>query len=169
MASSSGSKVHINISGLDQLMKNIEEAKRYHIKIGILSDGKVERTGGELNNAQIGNFHEQEFGSISKKIPQRSFLKMPLEYEGQSITFYLHKNSESIMKDLTADKGIKRLYYKVGMRAKTIIKDAFESGGFGQWQPLAQSTIDKKGSDKILVDTGQLENAITFRCDKGSI
>ena len=171
MMASSDSKVHINIAGLDQLIKNLQEAQRYHVKIGVLKDGKIERPDGK-SNADIGSYHEQlieqEFGSMSKKLPRRSFLKFPLaEYNnGKSLILYLKKDSQAIMENLTLDKGTRRLYFKLGTRAKQIIHDAFESGGFGEWTPLKQSTINKKGHDKILIDKGELENSITFRTDR---
>ena len=174
MMASSDSHIHIDISGLDQLMKNLEEAKRYHVKIGVLKDGKIARPDGK-SNADVGSYHEQlmeqEFGSMSKRLPRRSFLKFPLaEYnDGKSLILYLKQDSEAIMQNLTLDKGVKRLYFKLGTRAKQIVHDAFESGGFGEWAPLKQSTIKRKGNDKILIDKGELENSITFRTDKGSI
>lgn len=40
-------------------------------------------------------------------------------------------------------------------------REAFESGGFGQWAPLAGSTISRKGHDRILYETGALMESLT--------
>ena len=162
------SSLKLNTNGLDTLLDNIKDAKNYHIKIGILQDSNS-RNDGNLGNARIGNFHEQELGSSSNGLVKRSFLRFPLEYKNKEIAKYLEKNHETIMKDLTLDKGIRRIYFKIGTRAKLIIKDAFFTGGFGQWSPLKASTIRRKGNDLILVDSGQLEKAIRFRTDKNGI
>jgi len=162
--SSISSSLKLDTTGLDALLNNIKDASNMHVKVGILKES-ASRNGGELNNARIGNFHEQELGSMSKGLPQRSFLKMPLEFKGKEIAEYLEKNHESIMKDLTLDKGVRRIYFKVGTKAKLIIKDAFFTGGFGQWTPLKASTIKRKNNNLILVDTGQLEKSIRFRLD----
>ena len=159
------SSLKLDTTGLDALLNNIKDAKNYHVKVGILKNSES-RSGGALNNAQIGNFHEQELGSMSSGLPKRSFLRFPLEYKKEEISEYLAKNHEAIMKYLTLDKGVRRIYFKVGTKAKLIIIDAFFTGGWGKWEKLKDSTVKKKGNDLILVDTGQLEKAIRFRTDK---
>src|SRR5687767_7528749 len=48
---------------------------------------------------------------------------------------------------------LKRSARRIG---KEVIGEAFESEGPG-WEPLADSTVAKKGKDDILVDSGQLQ------------
>lgn len=40
-------------------------------------------------------------------------------------------------------------------------RDAFATAGFGEWAPLRPSTIARKGSSRILIDTGSLMAALT--------
>jgi phage gpG-like protein len=40
-------------------------------------------------------------------------------------------------------------------------EELFESGGAGRWEPLAPTTIARKGSSTILVDTGALRDSLT--------
>jgi len=40
-------------------------------------------------------------------------------------------------------------------------RDAFATNGFGEWAPLHPATIARKGSSRILVDTGSLMAALT--------
>jgi phage gpG-like protein len=153
----SNMNINISLDGLEQLKKNLMEAKKYHVEVGVLDDAR---------NASIGAVHE--FGSKSRNIPRRSFLIDPLRvFNPQSLTLYLKKESENIMKDLLLDKGIRRIYYKVGLRAKAIIDDAFATGGEGHWSELKAATIQRKGNDAILRETEQLRESIKFRTIKG--
>lgn len=54
----------------------------------------------------------------------------------------------------------------VGVRS---IRKNFDVGGRPPWKPLAKYTIRMKGSNKILVDTGRLENSITFRVENNTV
>jgi hypothetical protein len=152
---------------IDNLFENIKLSKSWHCKIGILSGSNNSRTDGKTN-AEVGNYAEKmEMGDRSGKVPRRSFLVDPLTIWGrESIEIFLKQNAANIMQGLLEEKGIKKLLNKLGFYAKKVINDAFESSGFGNWQPLAKSTIKKKGNDKILVDTEQLKNAIEFRVEK---
>lgn len=40
-------------------------------------------------------------------------------------------------------------------------REAFATGGFGEWPALKPATIARKGSSKILVETGSLLSALT--------
>ena len=165
MATSKSFK-NIQLEELNNLIKNIPLFKKYHVKVGIIDD--TTRDDGKTN-AQVGNFAEKmEFGSRSENVPRRSFLVDPLkQWKSHELEEYLRK-STGIMKDLTVvEKGVKRVYNRLGSRAKDIVQDAFYTGGFGNWKPLSKLTIKKKGNDRILVDTGQLRDSIQFRTDKG--
>jgi hypothetical protein len=102
-------------------------------------------------------------------VPRRSFLVDPLTIWGkESMEVFLKENSVKIMEGLILNKGVKKLLSKIGYQAKKIVKDAFESSGHGNWATLAESTIKKKGNDRILIDTSQLKESISMRVDKGN-
>lgn len=137
-------KVIFNDKGLNDLIKEFN--KKSYIKIGILGN-KNNRDKG--SNASIGLVHEE--GSPSDEIPARSFLKMPLL-----------KKLESSLGDLKVkEMKIILLLKKIGIKGEEIIQEAFDTGGFGEWQKLSQKTIDKKGFDKKLIETTQLRKSIT--------
>ena len=165
MATSKSFK-NIELNELNNLIRNIPLFKKYHVKVGIINN--TSREDGKTN-AQVGNFAEKmEFGSRSENVPRRSFLIDPLkQWKSNDLEKYLQK-STGITKDLTiVEKGVKRVYNRLGSKAKDIIQDAFYTGGFGNWKELSKSTINKKGSDQILVDTGQLKDSIEYRVDRG--
>lgn len=134
-------------------------------KVGIIGDkAKVKRaadSGEVLTNAQIGFI--QEFGRLQgkPKIPARSFLVMPLKLY---LDEFLQKRKgmtrqefEKAVRSGKADKFIKKL----GIVAEEVIQTAFETEGFGNWAPNSPATVAKKGSDKPLIDTGELRRSIS--------
>jgi lipopolysaccharide export system protein LptC len=51
---------------------------------------------------------------------------------------------------------------KVGLIAQNISQTAFKNQGYGQWQDISEDTKEKKGSSKILFDTGRLVQSVSF-------
>lgn len=54
----------------------------------------------------------------------------------------------------------------LGIAALEQIKEAFETEGFGEWQPNAPQTIAQKGSASPLIDTGRLRKSVTFEVEE---
>lgn len=163
-----GGSLRINLDKLKTIEAELQ--KRYVTRVGILGDkahnrkqtvetktGK-RRPGKEpaaVTNAEIGLVHEK--GSISRGIPRRSFLLMPLE---QKFDKYIGAISASIMQGITTEN-VKMVYLKMGVFAESLIQRAFATRGFGKWAPNKPATIARKGSDSPLIDTAQLRKSIT--------
>jgi len=148
-------EINFDLSGLEQLKENL--GQKINAKVGVLGDS-ASREGGEENNATIGATHE--FGSFTKNIPQRSFLKMPIAENSDKLT-----QSINFEEELTRKEGVKNIFEKMAVNAVAIVQTAFETGGYGKWQPLSNQTIKKKKSASILIDTAQLRKSITYRVD----
>lgn len=113
--------------------------------------------GAELTNAEIGAIHE--FGMIGRKIPQRSFLWMPL-------SLYLKdevQKKSAVFNRLIGLASMQQAYATLGILGENVVQAAFQTGGFGAWPALKPETIANKGSEKILIDTAQLRKSITSR------
>jgi hypothetical protein len=113
--------------------------------------------GSNKTNAEIGAEHE--FGSMTRHLPKRSFLWMPLSFH---LFEYVQKKS-SVFNNLINQGNVAGCYTMLGIVGETVVKDAFRTGGFDNWPQLSPVTIEKKGSDKILIDTTQLRNSCTSR------
>lgn len=153
----------VNLQGMRQIKKAFGENVK--VKVGVLGDG-AQRTDGDndLNNAEIGMI--QELGTADGSIPPRSWLRMPLEHEQAKIVKAVMSKKDAIADalakgDMTLAPGI------AGIAAEAAILRAFSSGGFGQWEPNAPSTIRQKGSSQPLVDTGNLSQNISSEVVKG--
>ena len=157
-------EIKLDFKNLDRIKKLFEETDTKYIKVGILASTNA-RQEGELNNAEIGFI--QEFGRMENPhIPARSFLRMPLrqhlkEKIEKSKTF----SEESINKAIESGKA-DYLVKQLGLLAEQIILEAFETSGDGKWAPNAPYTIAMKGSNKPLIDTGELRKSITSKVVK---
>ena len=150
------SVVRGDFSRLDALVKGL--SKNLYVDIGVLSgEGRASAGEGDITIAGIGAVHE--FGSLDKKIPQRSFIAMPLQAKSQEIENNVGKKIESLI----AEDNIEGIYELIGIYGEAVIQEAFETGGFGSWAELKESTIERKGSSAILIDTGRLRQAITSK------
>lgn len=167
-------KIKVDISDLQDAVKAL--GKGHYARIGILGGdasakhkeavtkvtkkGKVSRKAGAVEspftNAEIGLVHEM--GSISRNIPARSFLRMPIFEKKRDLIRFL--GTTKIQKLFEAGQ-IKKIFKMIGIEAEGIVDDAFRSRGFGKWALLSQRTIDAKGSDAPLIDTAQLRRAVS--------
>jgi phage gpG-like protein len=154
------------ISGdFDKLEKLVKELKTdYYVDVGIL--GETGETEAGLTIAGIGAVHEfgtDKAGRGNKTtIPKRSFIIMPLEKKQSEIQAFVDKNAEKNLG--TGD--VKAIFTDIGIGAEAQIQEAFETGGFGTWPELADSTIEKKKSNAILIDDGTLRKSITSKVGK---
>lgn len=150
------SSVSLDTSKLDGLMDALKGSGS--VKVGILGDS-AERGDGNTN-AEIGLAHE--FGSQSKNIPPRSFIRMPLETNVDSL--------KSAMQGSAAKKAVetgdtKSLLELLGIQAQGIIQEAFSTGGYGQWPANSAATVARKGYNSPLQETGQLKRSITYKVE----
>lgn len=145
--------VKLDMSGWNGLEKTLKG--KFSTRVGILGSKAVKRhEDTKLTNAEIGAIHE--LGLVAG-IPQRSFLKEPLE---AMLKDKIASNKEMYFQCLE-NGDMKKWFQAVGFWAEEIVDDAFTSGGFGKWAPNAPSTIKRKGSDKPLINIGELRRSIT--------
>lgn len=149
--------MHFDLSKLHQFIAGLEGTKKMVVKVGIMGQ-KVARGDGPTN-ADIGAKHE--YGSFSEHIPMRSFLRMPLHQKGEEIIADTARHSKEAM----VAGNIKQVLVNLGVACETVIGKAFATGGFGQWKPLAPFTVEQKGHSLILIESRQLERAITSKVE----
>ena len=72
------------------------------------------------------------------------------------------KEAKRIINKYAMD-GEDKILELLGVYGESIVQEAFETGGFGTWEPLSQETVEAKGSNSILIDTAQLRRSITSK------
>lgn len=142
-----------NFSGLQKVSEAL--GQRLETRVGILQ-GSGKRAGGQ-SNATLGAIHE--FGSKTKGIPARSFLRMPLEKRSHLIKQAVMANRAKIARSL-AEGDAEPIYRDLGIAAEAVIQSAFESNGFGSWAKNKPKTVASKKSSSPLIDTGQLRASV---------
>lgn len=152
----SSNRVNLDLKGLEKVTGQLKNAGK--VRVGILGSGK-KRRGDSLSNVEIGRIHE--FGSISRKIPARSFLRVPLRKNADKLLAVLQDN---ILAKQALSQGNAILALELlGVKAEAIVLGAFRNNGYGTWARLKSSTLKKKRSNKPLIETGQLRRAITSK------
>ena len=156
-------KVIYKKKGLEQLLKRITPLGEYEAHVGVLASkgGNVAHRGPAahpLTLLELAAIHE--FGSPKAGVPERSFIRRTFnEPEGQKVLkdLYAKLAKKVITGRMKAEAAIELL----GMKMQAMVKNRILNGP-GIPPPNAASTIEKKGSSRPLVDTGQLVGAITY-------
>lgn len=173
MSEESNPTIEFDAKGLDSLIRALKNPPS--IRIGILGGNKNSRFGGVLHsviktkavkftknkgageattNAEIGAIHE--FGG--PKMPQRSFLRVPIAEKLQEYLELSHAFDDSVTKKVIAEGTIMQWLKKVAIIGEQIVSDAFDSRGFGRWKA---SNMTDKQNHQTLIETQQLRNSIT--------
>lgn len=143
--------VQLDTKVLDQLIRALKEPLPV-LRVGII--GKLGRNKGGRTNAEIGAAHE--FGT--DKLPVRSFLRMPLT---ENFRKYVDDESpldEDALKMIVKTGSIVEFMKKLAVIGENVVRDAFQTGGFGKWKP---SDMSRKKNHQTLVETTQLRESIT--------
>lgn len=164
--------VSIDTETLQRVLIDFRRNGRARVHVGILQGFSGRVPSGDpdepkdLGNAELGAIHE--FGVISQKqnIPARSFLRMPVINElPPALAITDRKRWHKVI----VEKGIRGALALLGAYALDVIHLAFETSGFGSWQALHPRTVARKlkkgrskaGAVAILIDSGQMRQAIT--------
>lgn len=124
------------------------------VKIGFPA-GASEKDG--TPSALVGAVHE--FGSVSRGIPERSYLRSTMN---EQMNKYIAMNKRTLRRVVTGVMTMRLALELLGQVASGDVKKKIRSGPF---TPLSQRTIDSKGSDRPLIDTGDMLKNVTYELD----
>jgi hypothetical protein len=113
------------------------------------------------------NLYLMEHGSPVWQIPPRPIIEPAIEDKKEVIGALFAKAYGKLTAQaisgthaLTKEDAV-REFSKIGQRAEGIVRAWFTDEN-NNWTPNAPSTIRKKGSERPLIDTGEMRKAITF-------
>lgn len=140
-----------------------------HVKVGVLAGGggTARTSEGGITMIELAAIHE--FGSPANGIPERSFIRSTFERPDVvlKLNAYAGRLARAIVDDKTTwQVALGQLGAWAAAQVKATIKNRQTTGP--EPQQNKPSTIEKKGSDLPLVDTGRLINAITWLVSGGS-
>lgn len=105
----------------------------------------------------------QTHGSPMWHIPPRPVLEPAIEDKLEPIAVKLKEASQEALKGNLP--GVEQNFHKAGMIGEDAAKGWFENPK-NNWPPNSPKTIQRKGSDAPLIDTGEMRKAITYLVDK---
>ncbi|MDZ7320748.1 hypothetical protein N4G41_03775 [Kosakonia sacchari] len=149
-------KINTEVRGGEKLAKKLKQIQdrltsKKRVLIGLPAASGNYEDGAPI--AVIGAVHE--FGSADGRIPERSFLRVPLRQNVDNIK----KGFASLSRQVARGEiSAFQMLDQMGARAVGYCQEAIETGIA---PPNAPATIKRKGSATPLIDKGILKNAIT--------
>lgn len=144
--------------GLKGFLERFIDIGKPKVYIGVPASKNGIHKDSKINMATLLAIHV--LGAPSRGIPQRDPLRPPLIANAQRYTDLMAQGIKNALANGT-DPNV--VYEKIGIVASNDVKDYFVSGSF---KPLDQKTIDRKGSSKPLLDTGELRSSISYEIRK---
>lgn len=137
---------------LDRLKRSI--ATNPKINVGFPSGGPVEESGTPV--ALVAAVHE--FGS--QHVPERSFLRAGIRDGADQQVRLNRRNLAAVARN---EMSVQEALGQLGEMAVSQVKQTIASGDF---VPLKEATIARKGSSAPLIDTGQMHQSVAWEYEK---
>jgi hypothetical protein len=132
--STDAGSVSLDLTVLEQLQGNLKSEEPLWVKLGIIGkqNARKDDHGNPINNPTLGLVHEK--GSVSRHIPRRSFLLVPLM---DLLPKRINQIGKSVWDSLIRDKGLRSAFRHLAVEGENIVQGAFSTGGYGKWAPWA--------------------------------
>lgn len=165
MSSKSGVTIKISDKGASRSAASLFGANKAAVKVGVFGPKGEETTDdGALTMAALAAIHEFGLG-----VPERSFIRSYFDAHEKQISEALIKLTKAALtKALERGKPVTeaemlQVLNKMGLFMVGEMQKRIGNGDITP--PLAQQTIDRKGSSTPLIDTGQLRSSISHEAE----
>lgn len=153
------SEVKIDMSGWEKLKRKLTAVERdAHVKVGVLGDSSDEGDG-DMSIVDIAAVHE--YGTLDGRVPSRSYMRSALI--GRLVELKKLQGNVAVGY-VTGRLSLDQALGMIGEWAAAAMRAQITDSNLPP--PLQPATVKRKGSDKPLVDTGQLVMAITYEVVK---
>ncbi|MGG3884349.1 hypothetical protein [Brevibacillus panacihumi] len=112
---------------------------------------------GEMTYSKAYELFLQSHGSPLWQSPPRPVLEPAIEYHQDEVAAQLRRVLDAVLDGQDPEPEL----HKAGMMGQNFARDWFTNPANG-WAPNSPRTIEKKGSDKPLINTGELRKEITY-------
>lgn len=166
MAAKAKASLKVKDLGWDAFNKQVKAVAKLgdpHVQVGLVGPkAEASYPGGGYTVAQVGAVHE--FGAPDVGIPERSFIRSTFDKKRPEIVRLGRKLMKQVF-PLSHGKGgsampMEKALGIMGAFVAAEVKKTISVDGVPP--PLKQATIDRKGSDRTLVDTSRMLNSITW-------
>lgn len=145
--------VNLDMKGLDRLSSVCDKLSK-RIKVGIFGEeskiASLQHFGGE------GVYTYGPFKGEKVDIPPRPFLSIAMEHYGKDI---INSEKDRLLSD--TDTAINRIGGKAVTAVQMEIDNIAAAGG------NSERTIETKGKDSPLIDTGKMRASVTYEVENG--
>lgn len=161
-------RVTDNDRGASKMLASMRALGKARVRVGVLADApkktgtRTGKRGRQIQQAatlaEVAAAHE--FGTAT--IPQRSFIRATVDLKAGEIAAEQEKLAAQVVDSkITPEVAMERL----GAAVQGMVQTRIAEEGIGP--ALAPATVARKGSDKQLVDTGQLRSSVTYQVLQG--
>jgi hypothetical protein len=141
----------IDMTVFDEMKRRMVGADKV-VNVGV-PEGQKETDGTPV--AMIAAVHE--YGSPAQGIPERPFLRVAIQ---KNRLKYVRLNRINLVKMLRGQMDVDQALGQLGEIAKGDVVTEIRSGNF---TPLKDATIQRKGSSRPLIDTGQMVQSMQWQ------
>lgn len=143
--------VRIVDHGANSLLKRLEE--KGTVKVGVLAEsGDKSHSSTGTTVSLVAGVHE--FGAPDRGIPERSFIRGYVDENERDIREKIRKSTRQVI------QGKKKVGDVLEILGLVFVGEIQERISTGIEPPLNRKTVERKGSSKPLIDTGQLRSSI---------
>jgi hypothetical protein len=156
-------KLKVDKSGWEKLKKELLKGSSLEVKVGIVEPTNYGPDNDNLSVAQVWQWQEE--GVPAQNIPTRPAIRVgfmtPIKKGSYDKMF-----AESMQRIASGNSTFKQEYTRIGVQAKVDLKKAVADWDTPRNAPY---TVELKGFDNPLIDSGLLYESIDFKVDnKGS-
>lgn len=147
----------------DELLTRLAKLDTMHVTVGVMSDqgGSEKVEGSDLTMVELFAIHE--FGTRDGHVPERAPMRVAFEDGEAQLRSFIAKRAQDVVLGRETPR---TAYEKLGLYTQSMIQRRITSGPF-LLPELAESTKERKGSERPLVDTGQMVQSITYAVREG--
>lgn len=132
-----------------KFQKMLKELAEMEVRVGFQHGEATEADGTDICDIAAWN----ELGT--ENIPSRPFLRMSVDENVDKINNFLQSQKNALLSGKDAEQVLK----EIGLFQKDLIQEKITEGTF---VPNADMTVEKKGSDKPLIDTGRMRQSVNY-------
>lgn len=153
-------KLKVDKSGWEKMKKELLKGSQLEVQVGIVEPTYYGSDNDNLSVAQVWQWQEE--GVPAQNIPTRPAIRVgfmaPIK-KGLYDSYFV----ESIQRIAEGKSTFKQEYTRIGAMARADLKEAVEMWDSPRNSPY---TVDLKGFDNPLIDSGLLYESIDFKVDK---
>lgn len=132
-----------------RFLQELRKLEKSEVRVGFQVGDNTYDEGADV--AEIAAYNELG----SSDTPARPFMKQSFENHEDTLKAACDQANKTLASGGTAEQALN----KIGVICKGLVQQEIVDGGF---EPNAESTVKKKGSDKPLIDTGLMRQSVNY-------